>query len=86
MAISRVLSRGQVTLPRDIRRKAGIKPGDVVHIEVIDRGEVRVVVLPNLGPRELRALYPIDSVIDEPADRAMWEDMEAENALGSQDG
>jgi AbrB family looped-hinge helix DNA binding protein len=86
MAISRVLSRGQVTLPSDVRRKAEIKPGDVVNIEVIGKGEVRFRVLPKLSPRELRELYPIDVEIDEARDRLEWEKAAAEDALGSNRG
>ena len=80
MPIARVLPRGQVTLPRDVRRAAGIKPGDALDIQVIGPGRVRFVVLPQLSPRQLRDRFPIDSPIDEVADRAAWEAAAARDA------
>jgi AbrB family looped-hinge helix DNA binding protein len=83
IAIRRVLSRGQVTLPKDIRRRATIKPGDIVHIEAIGKGEVRIVALPNVSPRGLRDLYPIEAEIDEARDRPVWDESAAAAALGA---
>ena len=77
MATSKVLARGQVTLPREIRRKAGIKPGDLLSFEVTGQGQIRGFVLPDLGPRELREKYPINVPIDETRDRAEWEEAAA---------
>lgn len=86
MAIGKVLARGQVTLPREIREKAQIKPGDVLDIEVVGPGQVRVTLLPNLGPRELRDRFPIEGPIDEMADREAWQEMAAREVLGTRDG
>lgn len=74
MGLGKVQARGQVTLPRDVRERARIKPGDVLAFHVVGPGEIRVTALPNLGPRELRELYPIEGPIDEPADREAWQD------------
>jgi len=82
MALGKVMARGQITLPRDVRQRAHIEPGDVLNIEVVGPGEVRVTVLPNLGPRDLRARYPIERPIDEAADRADWQAEAARAALG----
>ncbi|MGH2460495.1 MAG: AbrB/MazE/SpoVT family DNA-binding domain-containing protein [Chloroflexota bacterium] len=54
MATARVLAQGQVTLPSEIRHAAGIKPGDVLEIEVVGPGQVRLVVLPRPAPPETR--------------------------------
>ena len=43
MSIARVSSKGQITLPVEARKAAGIKPGDRVRIEVVD---ARIVVDP----------------------------------------
>lgn len=59
MTFARVSSRGRLTLARDVRQRAGIKPGDTVDIAVLGPGWLRLVVLPKLSPRELRDLYPI---------------------------
>ena len=85
MAISRVLTRGQVTLPSEVRRKAGIKPGDVVHIQVLGKGRLQVSVLPDLSPRELRERYPVHVPIDEVVDRPSWEEAAAVDAFGKKD-
>ena len=41
MAQSTITSKNQTTVPRDIRRKLGAGPGDVLHWEVED-GQARV--------------------------------------------
>lgn len=73
MVLAKVLARGQVTLPREVRRLAGIKPGDSLNVEVLGPGRIRFTTLPQLSPRQLRDRFPIEGPIDEPADRATWE-------------
>ena len=73
MALAKVSARGQVTLPREVRRLAGIKPGDALDIQVLGPGRLRFVVLPKLSPRELRDRYPIEAPIDFAADREAWQ-------------
>lgn len=73
MSLSRVLAGGQITLPREVRQRAGIKPGHLLSVEVIGQGEIRCSVLPDLSPRELRDRYPINVEIDETRDRPAWE-------------
>ena len=83
MAIAKVLARGQITLPREVRRLAGIKPGDAVDIQVTGPGQIRFSLLPKLSPRELRDRYPIVAEIDESADRPAWQAKAAADALGT---
>jgi AbrB family looped-hinge helix DNA binding protein len=73
MSLARVLARGQVTLPREVRLQAEIKPGDSLDIEVLGPGRLQLVVLPKLTPRQLRDRYPIQGPIEEAADRAAWQ-------------
>ncbi|MDA8186655.1 MAG: AbrB/MazE/SpoVT family DNA-binding domain-containing protein [Dehalococcoidales bacterium] len=82
MPVAKVLARGQVTLPREVRRRAHIKPGDVMNIEVLGPGSLRFTTLPCIGPRELRERFPIEAPIDEPADRAAWQSTAADEVLG----
>lgn len=82
MPTGRVQSRGQVTLPIEVRRKAGISAGDTLNIEVIRPGEVRLKALPRLSPRELRERYPIEGPIREAEDRASWRARAAEDVVG----
>lgn len=37
--ITRISSNGQVTLPAELRRRDGIKAGDMFAVERVDRGE-----------------------------------------------
>jgi AbrB family looped-hinge helix DNA binding protein len=83
MSLARVLARGQVTLPRDVRRQAQIKPGDALDIEVLGPGRLQLVVLPKLTPRQLRDRYPIQGPIEEPADRTAWEAEAAAETTGN---
>ena len=73
MALAKVLGRGQITLPREVRRLAGIKPGDSLEVEMVGPGRVQCIVLPGLSPRELRDRYPIDIAVHEKADRQAWQ-------------
>ncbi len=83
MSLARVLARGQVTLPRDVRRQAGIKPGDAIDVQVLGPGLLQFVVLPKLSPRQLRDRYPIEGPVDEASDRQAWEATAAAEILGS---
>lgn len=54
MGFSKVQARGQVTLPTDVRRAAGVAPGDTVIIEAAGKGKVHITAV---GTHE-----PLDSV------------------------
>ena len=86
MALAKVLARGQVTLPREIRRLAGIKPRDSLNVEVLGPGRLQVTALPKLSPRQLRDRYPIEGPIDEVADRDAWQAAAAGDILGTDSG
>lgn len=45
----RITSKGQVTIPQQVRRQLGLEPGDEVEIVVGDDGEARI--RPANGPR-----------------------------------
>ncbi len=65
--MGKVLARGQITLPREIRKAAQIRPGDTVSIRAIAQGKVEVEVLTRLTLQDLLELYPIESPVDEEA-------------------
>ena len=69
VALSKLLPRGQVTLPREIRREAGFEPGDVLTVRVTGEGTVQIKALPRLTLAEALERYKIDGRIDEKADR-----------------
>lgn len=54
MGLSKVQARGQVTLPTEVRRAAGVAPGDTVIIEAAGKGKVHITAL---GTHE-----PLDTV------------------------
>ena len=85
MALSKLLSRGQVTVPRAIRQQAGLEPGDLLTFRVTDAGTVEIKALPRLTVDELVELYPIEGPIDETVDREQWEAEAANEAFGTRD-
>lgn len=85
MSLGKVLTRGQVTLPREIRRAAGIQPGDSVSFRVSGAGRVEIRVLPRLRLAEALALYRIEGPVDDGADRVRWQAQAADDVLGRTD-
>jgi AbrB family looped-hinge helix DNA binding protein len=59
-----VLARGQVTLPREIRRAADLRPGDRVTFRVTDQGTVEIRALPRLTLSEALERFRIEGAID----------------------
>jgi AbrB family looped-hinge helix DNA binding protein len=67
---SALSSKGQITVPLEVREKLGLRPGTVVHFEVVEGG-----ALLKKGPRDthpvdraygiLRLDRPVDAVIDD---------------------
>ncbi len=85
MVLTKVMTRGQVTLPRRVREVAGCRAGDVVAIEVTGPGTIEMRVLPRLRLADLLQRYPIEVPIDEAKDRAAWQRAATEEVLGSRD-
>lgn len=83
MAIANVLTRGQVTLPREVRRSADMRPGDRVTVMVTGPGTVQLHVLPRMTLAETLERYHIDEPID--WDRwEDWKDTAARDVFGEQ--
>ena len=82
VAIGKVQSRGQITLPREVRRAAQIQPGDSVTIQAVGPGTVQVRILSRLTLADLLERYPIEGPVNIAADRAKWEARAAEEVLG----
>jgi AbrB family looped-hinge helix DNA binding protein len=65
-----ISSKGQITVPIEVREKLGLRPGTVVHFEVVEGG-----VLLKKGSRDghpldrafgvLQLNRPVDAIIDE---------------------
>jgi bifunctional DNA-binding transcriptional regulator/antitoxin component of YhaV-PrlF toxin-antitoxin module len=53
----------KVYLPREVRKKLGLVDGDVLHIEVVERGTVKLSVVRRCGASK-RALEKLDNPPD----------------------
>ena len=71
---SRITSKGQTTIPRAVREKLSLRPGDVIIYEVTD-DEVR---LRKQGPLDLTYLRTVQATLsewDSPEDAAAFDDL-----------
>ncbi len=82
--VGRVLSRGQVTLPRKVRRAAGIRPGDTVSFRVTGEGTVEIRALTRMRLSEALEKYRIEGPVDDAADRNVWQRVAAADVLSRQ--
>jgi AbrB family looped-hinge helix DNA binding protein len=74
MAIGKILPRGQLTLPRDVRRAAGLAPGDTVTFRVTGEGTIEIKALPRLTLQDLLEQFPIEGDFAEDFARGGWQD------------
>jgi bifunctional DNA-binding transcriptional regulator/antitoxin component of YhaV-PrlF toxin-antitoxin module len=86
MLLQTVQTRGQLTLTREVRRAAGIQPGDLVLTRVTAPGTVEIRRLPRLRLADLLARYRIQQPLDLEADREQWQAEAARDVLGAPDG
>lgn len=84
MPLQKVQSRGQITLTSELRKAAGIRPGDTVLTRVTGPGTVEVQLVPTFTLAQLLERYHIDQPIDEAADRTAWERAAASEILGAE--
>src|SRR3984957_20710350 len=52
MAFATVTSKGQTTIPKDVRAAANLKPGDRIHFTVLEDGRI-IVRVKNRSIREI---------------------------------
>lgn len=57
MSVSTLTSKGQTTIPKDVRKRLGLKPGDRIRFMVNPDGSVALVPV-TLSVRELRGMLP----------------------------
>lgn len=69
MTFGKVMSRGQITLPKSIRLSAGISPGDTVAFRLVGEGKLEIRVLPRLSLEEALRRFRIE----EPLDDSPWQ-------------
>jgi AbrB family looped-hinge helix DNA binding protein len=71
---SRITSKGQTTIPRAVRQKLSLRPGDVLVYE-LEEDEVRVRKQVPLDVTYLRAVQTTLSEWDSPEDAAAFDDL-----------
>ncbi|MGH6945184.1 MAG: AbrB/MazE/SpoVT family DNA-binding domain-containing protein [Geminicoccaceae bacterium] len=71
---SRLTSKGQTTIPREVREKLALEPGDVILYEIHDE-EVRLRKQRPIDVAYLRAVQAMLSEWDSPEDAAAFDDL-----------
>lgn len=71
-AIAKITSKGQTTIPQEIRNQLGVKAGDLIAWETTATGEVRVRKVEPLDVEYLRALEGTLSEWSGEADEAAY--------------
>jgi AbrB family looped-hinge helix DNA binding protein len=65
-----VTSKGQVTIPKDVRDALGLRPGDRVEIETDGEGSARLTKAKGLTLEEALTRFHLPYVSDEDIERA----------------
>jgi antitoxin PrlF len=73
-SVSRLTSKGQTTIPREVRRKLSLQPGDMI-VYVLDDDQVRLRKQMPLDVAYLRAVQTTLSEWDSPEDAAAFDDL-----------
>jgi antitoxin PrlF len=73
-AVSRLTSKSQTTIPREVREKLSLRPGDVIVYE-IEGSEVRLRKGAPLDAAYLRTLQTTLSEWESPEDAAAYDDL-----------
>ena len=81
MPLQRVQGRGQVTITRELRERGQIKPGDLVHVRVVEPGRLELTRVDAMPLEELWRQFRIPGPVDFERDRRDWETEAARQAL-----
>ncbi len=82
MQLAKILGRGQVTVPRQVRRELGLEPGDTVVFEVVGPGRVEMRTLPAMRLSEALGRYHVVDQGDDARDRVEWQRRAAKDVIG----
>jgi AbrB family looped-hinge helix DNA binding protein len=83
MAVGKVRENGQISLPAEVQQALGLGPGDLVSIDVTERGTVEIRRLSPLRLADLLDRYHIDEPIDDAKVREQWQDIAARDVFGA---
>lgn len=81
MTVSRVQSRGQITLPKAVRDEAQIKPGDIVHFRVLGPSRVEVETISVKPLSYFVERYRSSEPYDDDAIREAWHEDAARDVI-----
>jgi|SwirhisoilCB2_FD_contig_31_14657698_length_704_multi_2_in_0_out_0_2 AbrB family looped-hinge helix DNA binding protein len=62
--VTKVQSRNQITLPKEVRRASGIKAGDSVLVRSTGPGTIEVRTFPRMTFEESLEKYHVDECVD----------------------
>ncbi len=82
MGVSKVQSRGQITLPKAVRQEANIEPGDIVLFKVLGPSRVEVETISVKPLSYFIDLYRGDEPYDDDAIREAWQEDAARDVIG----
>jgi bifunctional DNA-binding transcriptional regulator/antitoxin component of YhaV-PrlF toxin-antitoxin module len=83
MAVGKVREDGQISLPPEVQKAIGLVPGDLISIDVTERGTVEIRRLTPLRLADLLERYRINEPIDEARVREEWQDIAAREVFGA---
>jgi AbrB family looped-hinge helix DNA binding protein len=81
VVLAKVLARGQLTIPQEIRQKANLSPGDLVQVDVDETGVIRLRRLSNVTFEEMFERDLIETTVDWSTEVAAAEKEEADRVL-----
>ncbi len=64
MPLAKVLPRGQITIPLEVREAVQLEPGDTVQVRVIGPDTIQITVLPRRSLDEWIARYRLTEPVD----------------------
>lgn len=78
MPMARITSKGQVTVPKEIRQRLGVEPGDALEF-LFRNGHVEIVPVRRRRVAEFRGIFPTSEPLDFTAERERAWDAMAED-------
>lgn len=69
MTSARITSKGQITIPKEVRERLGVEPGDRLEFRFRDE-QLEVVPVRRRRLAEFRGLFPITEALDFGEERA----------------
>ncbi|MCL4370088.1 MAG: AbrB/MazE/SpoVT family DNA-binding domain-containing protein [Chloroflexi bacterium] len=63
MAPARITSKGQITIPKEVRDQLGVEPGDALEFH-FESGHLEVRPIRRRRLAEFRGTFPVDRVLD----------------------